>query len=110
MLFNCDECRGLTPEYIHNANGLDLHQFKWLEGDHQIGELPLEWNFLVDYYPFRNIESISNLHYTEGGPYFEDYRDCSYSEVWWDEYDYMRFVARGTRRDQHFSEVAEKVG
>jgi len=110
MLFNNEKCKNLTPEYINKAPGLDLHQFKWLEGPHQIGDLPLEWNYLVDYYPHQRVDTLCNLHYTEGGPYFEDYRDCSYGKEWWEEYDYMRHCSGGTERTQHFSEVAEKVG
>ena len=26
---------------------LELHQYKWLESEDLIGELPLEWNWLV---------------------------------------------------------------
>jgi lipopolysaccharide biosynthesis glycosyltransferase len=108
MLFNNDRCRALTPEYVNTAHGLELHQFKWLDGDYQIGDLPLEWNFLVDYYPKRDFATISNLHFTEGGPYFEAYRDCSYAREWWAAYDYMRHCKEGTLR--FYSEVAEQVG
>jgi len=108
MLFNCDQCKALTPEYVNTAHGLDLHQFKWLEGDWKIGDLPLEWNFLVDYYPNRAPSTIYNFHYTEGGPYFEDYRDCSYGDIWWEEYDYLRHCLNATKRD-HYSEVRDKV-
>lgn len=46
MLFNNDKCRNLTPEYVCKAEGLDLHQFKWLK-DEDIGDLPENWNYLV---------------------------------------------------------------
>jgi len=109
MLFNNAKCTALTPEYVANAPGLDLHGFKWIE-DEMIGELPLAWNFLVNYYEDRPVDCISNLHYTEGGPYFHEYRDCPYADVWWKEYDDMRNTAQGAKRLTHFSEVAEKVG
>ena len=48
MLMNCDKCKSLTPDYVNSATGLQLHQFKWLENDDLIGEIPLEWNWLVD--------------------------------------------------------------
>lgn len=108
MLFNNAKCSALTPDLVDEWHGLDLHQFKWLEGDHQIGELPLEWNFLVGYYPHRDVDTIQNLHFTEGGPYFNAYRDCEYAREWWAAFDYMRHCSEGTL--QHFSEVAEKVG
>src|SRR5262245_38421577 len=49
MLFNNARCRTLTPEYVNTASGLELHQFKWLEGDQRIGELPGRWNHLGGY-------------------------------------------------------------
>ena len=48
MLMNCDKCKSLTPDYVNSDTGLQLHQFKWLENDDLIGEIPLEWNWLVD--------------------------------------------------------------
>lgn len=108
MLFNNAKCSALTPDYVQTASGLDLHQFKWLEGDHQIGDLPLEWNFLVDYYVHRDVSTISNLHFTEGGPYFEAYRNCDFASEWWDEYEEMRYCKERTL--MHYSEVSDKVG
>ena len=35
-------------DYVNSATGLQLHQFKWLESDELIGDLTLEWNWLVD--------------------------------------------------------------
>lgn len=108
MLFNNSMCHALTPDVVNEWAGLDLHQFKWLDGDHLIGELPLEWNYLVGYYPHRDFKTIQNLHFTEGGPYFGAYRDCEYAAEWWKAFDYMRHCNEGTLK--HFSEVVEKVG
>ena len=80
MLMNCDKCTSLTPDYVNSATGLQLHQFKWLEGDHMIGDLPLEWNWLVGEYPKK--DNVHNVHFTEGGPWFVDYLNCDYSEEW----------------------------
>ena len=82
MLFNAARCRRLTLDYVNAASGLELHQFKWLAGDHEIGELPHRWNHLVDYDPPAPQAEISNLHYTIGGPYFATYADCGYADVW----------------------------
>jgi lipopolysaccharide biosynthesis glycosyltransferase len=89
ILFNNARCKALIPEYVNTASGLELHQFKWLNDDSLIGELPARWNHLVDYDPTLPPEDVSFLHYTEGGPYFEDYRDCSYSDLWFVERDAM---------------------
>ena len=80
MLMNCKKCTTLTPDYVNKASGLELHQFKWLEGDHLIGDLPLEWNWLVGEYEYK--EDVNNIHYTKGGPWFEEYAKCDYSQDW----------------------------
>lgn len=88
MLMNNAKCKALTPAYVETATGLDLHRFKWLEDD-QIGEIPHRWNHLVDYAPALPVSEISNLHYTKGGPYFEDYKNCGYAKEWLSEYAEM---------------------
>jgi hypothetical protein len=92
MLFNNAQCRALTPHYVNSASGLELHQFKWLESDDRIGALPGRWNHLVGYdAPSRD---ASLVHYTLGGPYFEEYRDCEYAEEWRAEQDAMLHVKK----------------
>ena len=85
MLMNCKKCTTLTPDYVNKASGLELHQFKWLETEELIGGLPLEWNWLVGEYEHK--EDVKNVHYTEGGPWFEDYRECDYSKDWFKNHD-----------------------
>ena len=80
MLFNNARCRALTPEFVNSASGLELHQFKWLAGDDEIGEIPSTWNHLVGYDTPRT--GMSNVHYTIGGPYFNEFIDCEYAEEW----------------------------
>ena len=87
MLFNNARCRTLTPEYVNTATGLQLHQFKWLPDDTLIGALPGRWNHLVGYDP--PSRDVSLVHYTLGGPYFEEYRDCEYADEWRRERDRM---------------------
>lgn len=85
ILFNCEQCKALTPEFVNSASGLELHQFKWLGDDNRIGELPPAWNHLVgEYAPS---QSASLVHYTLGGPYFEEYRDCEFNKEWFEERD-----------------------
>ncbi len=91
MLFNNAKCHSLTPEYVNKASGLELHQFKWLAGDDLIGALPDRWNHLVGYSPLRRDAAL--VHYTQGGPYFDDYRNCEYSKEWFAERDAMLRVA-----------------
>jgi lipopolysaccharide biosynthesis glycosyltransferase len=80
MLFNNKKCKALTPEFIDVATGLELHQFKWLPSDEAIGELPHGWNHLVGYDTYDPEASL--IHYTLGGPYFMEYKDCEYAEDW----------------------------
>jgi hypothetical protein len=80
MLFNNAKCRALSPDYVNTASGLELHQFKWLADDAQIGELPARWNHLVGYDP--PDPRVANVHFTTGGPYFAEYADCEFAEEW----------------------------
>ena len=89
MLFNCAKCTALTPDYVNTATGLQLHQFKWLDVDHLIGELPSKWNHLVGFDAPRDDAAL--VHYTIGGPYFEEYVDCEYADEWFAERDDMLY-------------------
>jgi hypothetical protein len=80
MLFNNERCRALTPDYVNTATGLQLHQFKWLEDEGLIGGLPLEWNWLVNEYEMNPDAKL--VHFTEGGPYFDEYKNCDYADEW----------------------------
>ena len=84
MMFNNERCEMLTPTKVSEASGLHLHQFQWLGPESWIGDIPLEWNWLVDEYNYK--PDVSMVHYTLGGPYFNEYRDCDYSQEWFDEY------------------------
>jgi hypothetical protein len=91
MLFNNARCGALTPDYVNRASGLELHQFKWLANDELIGALPERWNHLVGYNAPRKDAAL--VHFTLGGPYFEDYRSCEYAKEWLAERDAMLRVA-----------------
>ena len=94
ILFNNARCRALTPEYVNTASGLELHQFKWLESDELIGALPPAWNHLVGYDPPRPDACL--VHFTLGGPYFDDYRDCEYAREWFAERDAMLYASQSS--------------
>jgi len=94
MLFNNQRCRSLSVEYVNSASGLELHRFAWIE-DAAIGELPLEWNWLVEEYAYNPGAKI--VHFTIGGPYFEAYRSCDYAEEWFAERESMQYVETGKK-------------
>lgn len=95
MLMNCARCKALTPEYVNTASGLELHQFKWLEGEELIGELPSRWNHLAGYDAPRADAAV--VHYTIGGPWFAEYRDCEYAREWFSERE-ATFSASGKQQ------------
>ena len=82
MLFNCEHPsnKKLTKELVNNPDidGKYLHRFSWLE-DNEIGEISHEWNWLVGWYNEPEDGNPKFLHYTEGGPWFEEYKDCEYN-------------------------------
>ncbi len=88
MLFNCGhyDCRRLTLDYVEQASGLDLHQFKWTT---RVGELPPEWNYLVG--EGEDVKDPKLIHYTLGTPCFDEYRNCEYSKEWYDAKGRMLF-------------------
>jgi lipopolysaccharide biosynthesis glycosyltransferase len=92
MLFNNARCTALTPHYVNSASGLELHQFKWLGSEDEIGALPSRWNHLVGYDECR--EDVALVHFTLGGPYFEGYADCEYADAWRRERDLMVAVGQ----------------
>jgi hypothetical protein len=92
MLFNCARCAALTSGYVNAASGLELHRFRWLEDETSIGDLPHRWNHLVDYDPPAPVEELSILHFTNGGPWFDEYANCGYADLWFEERDRMLFA------------------
>ena len=86
VLFNCGHPSNarLTQDMVNDPelNGAYFHRFSWLK-DEEIGELDHTWNYLVGVYD--DIKTPSLIHYTEGGPWFENYRNCEFHQLWKDE-------------------------
>jgi hypothetical protein len=74
----------LTPEYINSVEPSTLHQFKWLE-DNEIGEIPLQWNWLSGWYKEPEDGTPKAIHYTEGGPWMSSCENVPYAGIWMDE-------------------------
>jgi len=85
MLINCSHPANkvLTPEFIENATGAQLHRFTWLTDD-LIGELPIEWNWLDKEFDINSEAKL--IHYTIGTPCFDGYKDGTQTSKWWDNY------------------------
>lgn len=90
MLFNCDKCRILTPEYVETAK--HLHGIEWAK-DEEIGDLPNEWNHLVGYDKVREgvagADTAKLVHYTQGIPFFPETENCEYAKEWMEELGIM---------------------
>ena len=83
VLWNCEHPKNkmLTPDFLNEQTPKYLHRFSWLE-DSEIGSLPHNYNWLVGWYKEPEDGKPKILHYTEGGPWFDGYRDCEYSDDW----------------------------
>ena len=84
MYINCSKAQNLTIESINNADASDLHGFKWLKNDNEIGDLPVTYNTLVGYY---NIANPKAVHFTDGGPWLISYENVPYADEWKKIYD-----------------------
>lgn len=84
VLWNCSHPANftLTPEAVNTETGGWLHAFGWLKDD-EIGGLPETWNWLEGWSK-PPIEGLgpANVHYTRGGPWFDDYRNVAYAKEW----------------------------
>jgi lipopolysaccharide biosynthesis glycosyltransferase len=81
ILWNCAHTanRVLTPEFIEQATGAQLHRFSWLD-DSLIGALPIEWNWLPD--EFGPNPQARLLHWTLGTPCFQEFADAPMAGEW----------------------------
>lgn len=76
MLMNCSKLKLWTKEVVETQTGAYLHRFQDIP-DEQIGDVPDTWNRLdsMD-------ETTDLIHYTEGGPWFEEYKSHPHADVW----------------------------
>jgi hypothetical protein len=83
ILWDCSHSSNLKlmPDVVNTCDAKYLHRFEWLSDD-EIGELPYNWNWLVGYYEETDLNKPYALHYTDGGPWFEEYKNCEYSEIY----------------------------
>jgi len=83
MVFNGahPDVKALTPDRVNQAAPADLHRLNWVRREDHIGALPLGWNFLVGEYD-RPATVPEAIHYTNGGPWFADWQDVDYGDLW----------------------------
>jgi len=82
ILWNCGHPanRTLTPYVASTQTGAYLHRFQFL-ADYMIGDLPLEWNWLEGEYD-KPETPPAVIHFTNGGPWFENWQNVDYAELW----------------------------
>ncbi len=82
ILWNCAHNKNkiLTPEFIQNATGAQLHRFTWLDEPTEVGQLPIEWNWLPD--EFGANPNAKLLHYTLGTPSFHEFATTPMGDEW----------------------------
>jgi hypothetical protein len=90
ILWNCSHPAnaGVTPEFVQNATGAQVHRFSWLT-DELIGELPVEWNWLPD--EFGANTNAKLLHYTLGTPSFHEFATTPMGDEWHRERIYTEY-------------------
>ena len=86
ILWNCEHPKHkiLTPDFVSKQTGKFLHRFSWLD-DQDIGELPLEWNWLASEYRVNREAKL--IHFTLGTPCFKDYKNSDMADIWYHYYD-----------------------
>lgn len=93
ILWNCGHSanKRITPEKVNFMLGADLHAFSWLEDD-LIGGIPFRYNYISGVSPKMPVADNNKpeipfvIHYTEGGPWFDNCRDVPYADLWMNEF------------------------
>ena len=90
MLFNGrhPDVQALRPDVVNTADPAHLHRFNWITNAADIGALDLDWNFLVGEYEAPD-KVPTAIHYTNGGPWFPNWIDVDYGQLWTEERDRM---------------------
>jgi len=96
MLFNNAHpaLKTLTPAVVNRESPAFLHRFNWMS-DELIGELPRGWNFLEGEYA-RPEKTPQAVHFTNGGPWFAQWQNVEFGDLWRAERDrYLQSLQGG---------------
>jgi hypothetical protein len=88
--------KSLTPSVINVAEPAYLHRFSWIDDDSLIGGVDLEWNFLEGEYP-KPAKVPAAVHYTNGGPWFENWQNVDFADLWLAERDRYLSAAKAVQ-------------
>ena len=81
MIMNCEKLSIWRKDIVATQSGAFLHRFQGIP-DPEIGEIPKGWNSL-DWMD----ETTKMIHYTNGGPWLEAYRNHPHADVWFSARD-----------------------
>ena len=81
----------LQPDFVSIQSGSYLHRFSWL-ADHEIGEIPMKFNWLVNEYPKSDLAEL--LHYTLGIPCLKGFNQCDSADRW---FHYFNLLNQGVQ-------------
>jgi hypothetical protein len=83
MLFNCGHpaVRSLTPGLVNRESGAYLHRMQWV-ADTDIGALPVAWNWLEGWNEKPAQGTPKAVHFTRGGPWFPQWQNVDYGDLW----------------------------
>ena len=86
IVYNCEHPsnKKLTVDLVNSETGSFLHQFKWLSDD-EIGSLDERWNWLEGWTSDKNNNKPYAVHYTRGGPWFDEWQDVEFADEWIEE-------------------------
>lgn len=101
VLWNCNHPANkiLTSDKVNLMQGRDLHAFTWLQ-DVQIGTIPFTYNYISGVSPkFSHNEGKwpDVIHYTEGGPWFDNCKEVPYGNLWEQEYEDFQCNGEGNK-------------
>jgi hypothetical protein len=96
MLLNCGHpaARGLTSEVVNRASGSYLHRMSWAADD-AIGFLPAGWNWLEGWDEVPAARLPKAIHFTRGGPWYDEWRGVAFADLWRAEQAAMRAIGAG---------------
>lgn len=86
VLYNCGHPANeiLTADIANTESGAFLHRFQWLE-DELIGAVSETWNWLEGWNEKPVTGHPNVVHMTRGGPWFDEWRDVDYADLWLSE-------------------------
>jgi hypothetical protein len=85
MVFNAGHpsVRQLDLDAVNTQSGAYLHRMAWA-ADNEIGGLSETWNWLEGWSETKATLPKA-IHFTRGGPWFEQWRHVQYADLWWSE-------------------------